>query len=79
MAAHIDREYVKPIREMRSEMVEVVSGSRDPVEEDEWLLAARPPVEVMQTQTVERDELVGSGASLTHRTFFVHHPSSLIA
>src|ERR1017187_1679503 len=55
MAAHIDRDYMVVLAEVRREMVESVRDASDSMQQHQRLLAASTPVQVMDTQAVHRD------------------------
>ena len=58
MAAHVNRENVIVVVELRRDVVEGVGDAADPVQHDEGLLALGAPVKIVQAQAVDGDEAV---------------------
>jgi hypothetical protein len=55
MAAHVDRDDVVVLAEVRREMVESVRDAADSMQQQQRLLAASAPIHVMDAQAIRRD------------------------
>jgi hypothetical protein len=66
--AQVDGDHAVVLAEMRRKVVERMRDPRDAVQQDQRLLAARPPLEIMDAQPVDRDESINSFV------LFIPHP-----